>query len=345
MKQIKRTGCYQWLQSLVNEIEEYQMKNNLILLIYRWAKIGLFCALIFSLLGYLGSYFQYFELVSHFRLQYFVVAAIVLVLFILKMDWKWCFLTICCLVINGIEVIPWYYSGAGESTISTDNTAKYLRVLHANVHTNNKEYSRIIKLINTEKPDLVFLQETDGKWLNAMKEIESEFPFQIFSPRSDNFGIALYSRIPFVDSKIIEDFSQSFLPSIYIEIEVQNKIVSILSTHPLPPVGVRYFEERNFQLDKVAEFLSNKPHEKILIGDLNATMWSPYFNKLIQKTGMINVRKGIGILPSWPTNLPFLKIPLDHCLVGKAIRIVGVKLGDNIGSDHLPLIVDLAIKR
>jgi len=51
------------------------------------------------------------------------------------------------------------------------------------------------------------------------------------------------------------------------------------------------------------------------------------------------------VVPSWPAFLFFkwLMIPIDHCLVSNDIRVVDVKTGASIGSDHLPLIVELEI--
>ena len=82
----------------------------------------------------------------------------------------------------------------------------------------------------------------------------------------------------------------------------------------------------------------------ILIGDLNTTMWSPWFGRLCAKSGLSSVRRGFGVLPSWPAPLPaFLRIPIDHCLVSDDLVVTGCRLGSPAGSDHLPLIVDLAV--
>jgi len=41
----------------------------------------------------------------------------------------------------------------------------------------------------------------------------------------------------------------------------------------------------------------------------------------------------------------WLMIPIDHCLVSRGIRVVKAQAGERIGSDHLPLIVELEIKK
>jgi len=39
-----------------------------------------------------------------------------------------------------------------------------------------------------------------------------------------------------------------------------------------------------------------------------------------------------------------LMIPIDHCMVSSDIRVVSAQTGERIGSDHLPLIVELEMK-
>jgi endonuclease/exonuclease/phosphatase (EEP) superfamily protein YafD len=99
-------------------------------------------------------------------------------------------------------------------------------------------------------------------------------------------------------------------------------------------------------LATAADCLRNLPGPKICVGDLNITPWSPYYRSFVERTKLVNVRNGFGLLPSWPTFLFFkcLMLPLDHCLVSDDIRVADAQTGEPIGSDHLPLIVEIELE-
>ncbi len=86
---------------------------------------------------------------------------------------------------------------------------------------------------------------------------------------------------------------------------------------------------------------------RICVGDFNTTMWSRYFKDFVEHSGLISVREGFGVLPTWPTFMGpnWMMLPIDHCLVSDDIRVVRASVGGRMGSDHLPLIVELELPR
>ena len=83
------------------------------------------------------------------------------------------------------------------------------------------------------------------------------------------------------------------------------------------------------------------------MGDLNISMWSPYYRSTIEGSGLRNARQGLGILPTHSIVAPqiaALSAPLDHCLVSSDIQVKDFRLGPAIGSDHLPIIAELLIE-
>ena len=218
----------------------------------------------------------------------------------------------------------------------------HLRVMLANVLTSNENTAALLERVESEAPDILALQEIDDRWVNELRELNSRYPYSKVIPRGDNFGIGLWSRFPLaaVEELIL---SEAEVPSIYAQIEISGQTVSILTTHPVPPANKAGFDERNAQLSALGSLIRQSSIPTILLGDLNVTMWSPYYAKLIRDSGLVNTRKGFGVLPTWPTQIPVLKIPLDHCLVSPTITVQRIRTGKTVGSDHLPLIVDLAI--
>lgn len=296
-------------------------------------------ALLVTLAGYLGTSHWSLELASHFRVQYLVVAAICWAGLLAFRDWRWSMAGLLCVSLNAAVILPWYI-GRPQPLPAADATK--LRLVLSNVLTSNGNPEGVLGLVQSEAPDVLILQEIDNEWVRNLQELNRSFPHSRIIPRGDNFGIGLWSRLPLTGLEEVI-LSESEVPSIRAKVEVGGQSLFLLATHPVPP-GSRYnSEQRNAQLSAAAALIRNSATPAILIGDLNVTMWSPYYADLIRDSGLVNARKGFGILPSWPTQIPMLKIPLDHCLVSPAIGVTGIRTGKPVGSDHLPLIVDLAI--
>jgi endonuclease/exonuclease/phosphatase (EEP) superfamily protein YafD len=61
------------------------------------------------------------------------------------------------------------------------------------------------------------------------------------------------------------------------------------------------------------------------------------------EAGLKNAARARGYWPTWPTGFNVVKIPIDHCLVSDGLRVQLFRTGSDIGSDHLPIIVDVSI--
>ena len=102
-----------------------------------------------------------------------------------------------------------------------------------------------------------------------------------------------------------------------------------------------YWSIRKQQLKDLAELVNKEEGPWVVMGDLNCSLWCPDYKTFQKETGLKNARKGFGICASWPSGNSPLKIPIDHCLVSPQIKVKSVKLGPEVYSDHLPLIVEI----
>jgi endonuclease/exonuclease/phosphatase (EEP) superfamily protein YafD len=282
-----------------------------------------------------------FELTSHFRVQYFWIFLIAAIVYGCKKKWKLLLAAVCFLIINGLVIAPGYLSEAVGKTFSNSHS---LRILFSNVHTSNKNYASLLSLIDKESPDIIALQEIDDNWVRTIKSLCSEYPFYEFCPRRDNFGIAVLSKVSLQNIQV-KSFCKTMVPSIVADVAIQESNFRLIITHPVPPASPGYYSMRNEQLGQIAEYVKNETRPCVIVGDLNLTMWSYYHEKLLEETGMKNARIGFGIFPTWPTILPPLYIPLDHCLCSSDIQVKSFRTTDRIGSDHLPFVVDLMLPK
>ena len=276
------------------------------------------------------------QLFTHFRLQYLVVSLGLLLLFkYLRSPWLTGAIA-AGVVLNAVLVLPWYV-GEDETSGGVE-----LKLLHANVLSSNTEYDRLIRLLDTEAPDLVMLQEVSPDWLVALDELRANYPYSYAEAREGNFGIALFSRVP-LRSVSHFDSPPFGYPTIVASLDIDGQVLHFIGTHPMIPVSGTFYDARNEQLAGVARLLGKQAEPKILVGDLNLSQWDINYKLLEQQGGVRNARKGFGILPTWPVFLPFAMIPIDHVLVSETISVTGFYSGPRIGSDHLPLVVTFSL--
>jgi len=294
--------------------------------------------ILLSLTGYLGKFNYLFDLASHFKFQYLIATLVTLAWFNLTRNKLWIALALVCTGLNLLAIVPWYL----PQPQSVSSSSSSLRVLTANVLVSNTNYASLIELIRQEQPDIVAIVETNSDWLDAMRSVQDVLPYSLASPRAKAFGIALYSKLP-LTLKPVETFDTPKDFHLVATIEHSGEQTVIVALHPPPPINAILFEQRNRELREIAKYIQNVQslnQSVIAMGDLNTTMWSPHYQEFVDRTHLKNTRKGFGILPTWPTHLPILPIPIDHVLVSAEMQATDTHTGRNIGSDHLPVIAD-----
>ena len=294
-----------------------------------------------------------FELLCHFRVQYLIVALLLLVVFAHFRCWGWWSLSLLAAVINAVAVLPWYWGKDPQATAQSTTRQTITRqsatrqstiaLVQSNLHSANTDMSRLLALIDVEQPSLLLVQELTHRAKAQLQSLSVRLPHQFTVPRNDNFGIGLYSHWPIVNSEVLY-LGDAKLPAIRADINVNGAVVAVIAFHPPPPIGRELYRERNRQQRQLARYVAGLDGPVIVAGDFNSSMWSDHYRALEAISGLRNSRKGFGVLPSWPAHFFPLGIPLDHCLVSSDIVVVESKLGAGIGSDHRPLVVRLRVE-
>jgi endonuclease/exonuclease/phosphatase (EEP) superfamily protein YafD len=280
--------------------------------------------------------FHALQLFSHFRLQYLAASVVLLVVFGAWKEPRYALALVAATALNANFVLPWFFDAPSGGT-GTD-----FKVLLANVQASNENHEPLLELIENEQPDLVFVIEVSPRWAESLKPLGARYAHELIEPRNDSFGIAMFSRLPVTSVAAIESSPLAF-PTIVAALEAGGKTLNVVATHPTIPLGKANHEARNRQLDGIARLLQKTGGPRLLVGDLNTTMWEREYGALENRTWLRNVRHGFGVLPTWPTFFPVAMIPIDHILVSEEIGVTNVRTGPRIGSDHLPLIATLTL--
>ena len=291
-----------------------------------------------TLIGFLSRLWWVFELTSHFRLHLAVALGSLTMIWLARRRWLIAAISAGAALVNLFPVLTVYLPG---EALEANNGAK-VRLVSLNVHTENENNGLVLKFLENTDADVILLMEVDKAWIDALQPLRTNYSHVVAEPREDNFGIALFSRLPLTNSGVLE-FGEAEVPSIRATMSVGKQLCVLLGTHPLPPGSSEYARLRNEQFGKICTWVHDQNLPVVVLGDLNCTPWSPYFADLLRNGGLKNVSPKAGLYGSWPAWLPLFRIPLDHCLVSTNICIISKRMGPQVGSDHLPLEIELQL--
>jgi endonuclease/exonuclease/phosphatase (EEP) superfamily protein YafD len=217
-----------------------------------------------------------------------------------------------------------------------------IRVLVLNVRTESSGFDRVRRLIEDVRPDVIGLVEVNQRWLDAIAPAVAGYTGRLEQPRNDNFGVALYARAPLVGA--IEELADA-LPSVVAGVTIDDARLGILLVHPLPPVSEAAVAAQRDAFDAVADRARQMTGPVVIMGDFNATPWSAPFRRLLARSGLCDSRAGFGIAASFPSVSSIVRIPIDHVLASCSIGVRDRHIERDIGSDHLPVVIDLVVPR
>ena len=218
-----------------------------------------------------------------------------------------------------------------------------LSIMTTNVLTRNQNKSGVIADILNQDPTIVTLLEVSDEWYAALSDgLNERYPYHFGVPRRDNFGIAMFSRIPF-ESKRVADFGGNDVPTLDATFKNSGQTFRVIATHPVPPMNTSNWEFRNQQLIDLAETISSRSEPTLLVGDLNCTQWSPFFTDLIAAAELHDSARGFVPWPTWYPISVLPGLPIDHILFTNPIQIASRTIGAKLGSDHRSVMVEFRI--
>ena len=224
------------------------------------------------------------------------------------------------------------------------------------------DFKSIRELILLEKPEVIQFQEVSSPMQDNLKSLKSLFPYNAGLDKPlDYFSSIVLSKYPLKNIKVADNYTvltkvilgeteltiigihlsaplNQLLLNLYVDLYF--KYSDATKPQPLPLVSLDIAIK---QMEYLKTLIDNTNQNLILMGDLNMTTTSKRFTNFLKDTNLYTYASYKPSTFTWPAFVPgYLGIQIDHVLFSENFKVIRKKTANHFGSDHRPLLVDLA---
>jgi endonuclease/exonuclease/phosphatase (EEP) superfamily protein YafD len=295
------------------------------------------CAAWFAfLIGYLGTFAWLFDLFANFRVQYLGLFAVCVIALTIARRRKMAIVALLGVAVTTASMASYFQERA--QAVPFDGG---FRLLTFNTWFRNDDLARIANFLEHSRADVIVLQEVDLARLSELTGMMRSYPHHVATPKVRR-GLVIFSRTPLTD---IEHFE---IPARVTRI-TRAKVhwngagIAIVGAHLRWPISPGKARQRAWELGMIAERVRRETGPVLVAGDFNLTPWSGFFARFVEQSGLADCAFGQGLLATWPSQVLPLRIRIDHCFASSHWKVRNVDVGQKLGSDHLPVTVDLEL--
>lgn len=253
--------------------------------------------------------------------------------------------TALCLIWQLWWILPYTRCKSCEVLLADNADPKRrLRIFTANVLISNRNAQGLLDLIREHQPDVIVTVESDQWWQGQLDALDPQWPYSIKCALENGYGMHLYSRLPLHESDI-RHLVESDKPSFHTWVTLPSQdSVRLRLIHPAPPFPTENprATERNIELVQVARMVAATSEPVIVAGDFNDVAWSSTTRLFRKISGLLDPRVGRGMFNTFHARYPFIRWPLDYIFHSDHFTLVSIKRLSSFGSDHFPLLTELA---
>jgi len=217
-----------------------------------------------------------------------------------------------------------------------------LRLMTANLLFSNTNVGAVISAIRLRDPDILVVQERVPFWVEVLESLEPELIFLVQSPSSNT---AIYFRPKRVSACAPPTLDQPQISNAAVGcLRLNGRETLVLGVHAPRPKDRFAVGERAASLASYRAVLAEARMPALVAGDLNGTPLAPSVAGFISDTRLsVPLEGGPWFVPSWPAAMPALGVRIDQVLTSSEFGARLVAVGPPIGSDHLPVTVEISL--
>lgn len=248
-----------------------------------------------------------------------------------------------CIHLFYIARFSLFWRKRSKAFVGDIDKASQIRLLICNVKQSNRDFDRLLALVEDTKPDVAIFMEVDDEWDRAITPIFDQYPHHIKNILNNTYGIALVSKFKLKD-ETVRFLLNPEVPSIDTMIEhPKGGEFRVFALHPEPPLPHQDTIGRDAEIAFVGNIARNDGSPIIVCGDLNDVAWSATTRRFLRISRLLDPREGRGMFNTFDARFFFIRWPLDHIFHSPHFQLISMKRMRNIGSDHFPMLYDLAL--
>lgn len=291
--------------------------------------------------GFLGRLHPALDAFSHFRAHLAVLLAMACLLLLATRQWLHGAAGLLLAVgafATTANLAPLH---AATPAGATDAAGPRYRLLQLNMRYDHPDPGRVLSLIGRTRPDVVTLNEASPAWRQSLQAISAAYPHRLDCPDERSVGsVLVLSRRPLLDLGACGLGGRFGL----VTVDFGGHAVEIAAVHLLWPWPFPQPE----QIEELLPVLGALGDHALLAGDFNAVDWSASVRRIAAAGGFTAVPR---LGPTWlvrsaPDVLRRrVGLPIDHVLAKPGVLLVDARRLEDVGSDHLPVLVEFTLRQ
>jgi endonuclease/exonuclease/phosphatase (EEP) superfamily protein YafD len=295
--------------------------------------------------SFLGSWSWQLDLLTHFRPQLAVMGLTAVAVALLASSRAGLVLSLSATLVNVAPMAPYLFGGVRAAESHGVDDRIRLRVLTFNMHGRSADQDAFRQMIEQEDPDLILLAEAPHDTGYLLRGWDTRYPHRIMSDQGLPLDVVMITRwkptIWSVDRSAAQ--FRSVLTANLCHPSRSSHCFTLVGLHAAQPLGEDVRRQRT-QIDIATRWVkAASTGAVVLMGDLNLTPWSPAFRSLIDGAQLYDTARIRKLTATWSSRSPLFGLPIDHILINRGFKVLGSRVGEDLGSDHFPIIADLIL--
>lgn len=243
-----------------------------------------------------------------------------------------------------INYLPMYIS----REVNPPTDAEILTIMTYNINVRPRDLNKIADDIWQADADIVAIQELTPQSAEVFeRQLSTLYPYRALHPINGFSGQAILSKYPI----IADEFWTIYLGHQRAVIDVDGTEVTLYNVHPIHHVLPFWGFDTSLRTEEINVFMEDAIQDTtpvIIMGDFNMTDQSSDYQRVTEYFYDSYRRVGYGMGTTFPAHIRFLPtlVRIDYVfhsydftpLKADVLRTTG-------GSDHRPLVVELALSR